>query len=165
MTTVQPLGLLVGRVLLALIFIGSGFSKITGFADTAASMTAKGIPMAEALLIAAILFELGGGLLLALGYKARWAALAIFLFLILTTLIFHVDAEQVKMQHNLAIMGGMLYVFFQRPGPHELGPAVWEALPQAFESRYEQSRKTQHINCRRDFYTFWPFYYLYDPLF
>ena len=77
MNTVQPLGLLVGRVLLALIFIGSGFSKITGFADTAASMAGKGIPMVEVLLIIAILIELGGGLLLALGYKARWAALAI----------------------------------------------------------------------------------------
>ncbi len=71
------------------------------------------------------LIELGGGLLLALGYKARWAALAIFLFLIPATLIFHafwaVDPEQVKMQliqfqKNLAIMGGMLYVVFNGPG-------------------------------------------------
>ncbi|MGH8532462.1 MAG: DoxX family protein [Gammaproteobacteria bacterium] len=125
MNTVQPLGLLVGRVLLALIFIGSGFSKITGFADTAASMAAKGIPMVEVLLTIAILIELGGGLLLALGYKARWAALAIFLFLIPATLIFHafwaVEPEQVKMQliqfqKNLAIMGGMLYVVFNGPG-------------------------------------------------
>jgi putative oxidoreductase len=125
MNTVQPLGLLVGRVLLALIFIGSGFSKITGFADTAASMAGKGIPMVEVSLIIAILIELGGGLLLALGYKARWAALAIVLFLIPATLIFHdfwaVDPEQVKMQliqfqKNLAIMGGMLYVVFNGPG-------------------------------------------------
>ncbi len=125
MNTVQPLGLLVGRVLLALIFIGSGFSKITEFADTVASMAGKGIPMVEVLLIIAILIELGGGLLLALGYKARWAALAIFLFLIPATLIFHafwaVDPEQVKMQliqfqKNLAIMGGMLYVVFNGPG-------------------------------------------------
>ncbi|MDQ3563149.1 MAG: DoxX family protein [Pseudomonadota bacterium] len=132
MNTVQPLGLLVGRVLLALIFIGSGFSKITGFADTAASMAAKGIPMVEVLLIIAILIELGGGLLLALGYKARWAALAIFLFLIPATLIFHafwaVDPEQVKMQliqfqKNLAIMGGMLYVVFNGPGRMSLDRA------------------------------------------
>ncbi|MGH8546863.1 MAG: DoxX family protein [Gammaproteobacteria bacterium] len=125
MNTVQPLGLLVGRVLLALIFIGSGFSKITGFAGTAATMAAKGMPMVEVLLIIAILIELGGGLLLALGYKAQWAALAIFLFLIPATLIFHafwaVDPEQVKMQliqfqKNLAIMGGMLYVVFNGPG-------------------------------------------------
>ncbi|MGH8508348.1 MAG: DoxX family protein [Gammaproteobacteria bacterium] len=125
MNTVQPLGLLVGRIFLALIFIGSGFSKISGFPDTAASMAAKGMPMVEVLLIIAILIELGGGLLLAVGYKARWAALAIFLFLIPATLIFHafwaVEPELVKMhliqfQKNLAIMGGMLYVVFNGPG-------------------------------------------------
>lgn len=125
MNTVPALGLLVGRVLMALIFIGSGFSKITGFADTAASMAGKGIPMVEVLLPLVILIELGGGLLLALGYKARFAALAIFLFLIPATLIFHdfwaVEPEQFKMQliqfqKNLAIMGGMLYVVCAGPG-------------------------------------------------
>jgi putative oxidoreductase len=125
MNTLQPLGLLVGRILLALIFILSGFGKITGFAGTAAYMASKGLPMAEVLLIPVILIELGGGLLLAIGYKARWAALAIFLFIIPTTLIFHpfwaVDAAQATMQKiqfqkNLAIMGGMLYVLFTGPG-------------------------------------------------
>jgi len=79
----------------------------------------------EVLLIIAILIELGGGLLLAVGYKARWAALAIFLFLIPATLVFHafwaVEPEQVTMQliqfqKNLAILGGMLYVVFNGPG-------------------------------------------------
>ncbi|MGH8655350.1 MAG: DoxX family protein [Gammaproteobacteria bacterium] len=125
MSNLQPLGLLVGRILLALIFIGSGFGKITGFEDTAAYMASNGMPMVEVSLIAAILIELGGGLLLAVGYKARGAALAILLFLIPTTLIFHafwaVDPDQVKMQiiqfqKNLAIMGGMLYVVFNGPG-------------------------------------------------
>lgn len=125
MNTVPALGLLVGRALMALIFIGSGFSKITGFADTAASMAGKGIPVVEVLLPLVILIELGGGLLLALGYKARFAALAIFLFLIPATLIFHdfwaVEPEQFKMQliqfqKNLAIMGGMLYVVCAGPG-------------------------------------------------
>lgn len=125
MSNLQPLGLLVGRILLALIFIGSGFGKITGFEDTAAYMASNGMPMVEVSLIAAILIELGGGLLLAVGYKARGAALAILLFLIPTTLIFHafwaVDPDQGKMQmiqfqKNLAIMGGMLYVVFHGPG-------------------------------------------------
>lgn len=125
MSNLQPLGLLVGRILLALIFIGSGFGKITGFEDTAAHMASNAMPMVEVSLIAAILIELGGGLLLAVGYKARGAALAILLFLIPTTLIFHafwaVDPDQVKMQmiqfqKNLAIMGGMLYVVFHGPG-------------------------------------------------
>jgi putative oxidoreductase len=89
-------------------------------------MASKGMPFPEVFLVPTIIIELGGGLLLAVGYKARWAALAIFLFLIPTTLIFHafwaVDAEQMQMQmiqfqKNLAIMGGMLYVVVNGAGP------------------------------------------------
>ncbi|MCI0420567.1 MAG: DoxX family protein [Acidobacteria bacterium] len=129
MTAMQPLGLLIGRVLLALIFILSGFGKITSFAASASYMASKGLPMPELLLLPTILIELGGGLLIAIGYKARWAALAIFLFLIPTTLIFHnfwaVEAEQVRVQmiqfqKNLAIMGGMLYIVFTGAGRYSL---------------------------------------------
>ncbi len=125
MTTVQALGLLAGRILLALIFVGAGYGKVGGFEDTAAYMAGKGLPMVEALLIATILIELGGGLLLAIGYKTRWAALAIFLFLIPATLIFHafwgLEAEEmttqlIQFQKNLAIMGGLLYVVVSGPG-------------------------------------------------
>ena len=126
MQNLQPLALLIGRVLLALIFILSGFGKITAFSGTAAYMSSKGIPMAEVLLVPTIIIELGGGLLLAVGYKTRWAALAIFIFIIPTTLIFHafwgLEPDQMRMQmiqfqKNLAIMGGMLYVAIHGPGP------------------------------------------------
>lgn len=129
MTAMQPLGLLIGRVLLALIFILSGFGKITSFAASAGYMASKGLPMPEVLLVPTILIELGGGLLIALGYKARWAALVIFLFLIPTTLIFHnfwaveagqVRAQMIQFQKNLAIMGGMLYVVFTGAGRYSL---------------------------------------------
>lgn len=125
MNSLQAPGLLIGRILLALIFIGSGFGKIMGFEGTAAHMAAAGLPMAKALLVPTIAIELGGGLMLAVGYKARWAALAIFLFLIPATLVFHAfwsaAPEQVMMQtinfqKNLAIMGGMLYIVFCGPG-------------------------------------------------
>ena len=118
-------GLLVARILLALIFIVSGFGKIGGFAGTAAYMTGMGMPMAKALLVPAIAIELGGGLLLAIGYKARCAALAIFLFMIPTTLIFHAFwsaapensmMQAINFQKNIAIMGGLLYVCFCGPG-------------------------------------------------
>lgn len=116
---------LAGRVLLALIFILSGIGKITGYSGTAAMMASKGMPMVSVLLPAAIAVELGGGLLLALGFKARWAAGAIFLFLIPTTLIFHafwgLDAQAAQMQQinfmkNVAIAGGMLMVIAFGPG-------------------------------------------------
>ena len=120
---------LIGRILLALIFIISGFGKITGFAATAGYMAGHGLPMPQVLLIATILIELGGGLMIALGWQARWAALAIFLFIIPTTLIFHpfwvADAAQMQNQinfmKNLAIMGGMLYIMAYGSGPYSLG--------------------------------------------
>ncbi len=119
MNHIQPVGLLIGRVLLAYIFVVAGFGKIGSFSATATYMASKGLPMSEVLLVATIVIELVGGLMIALGWKARWAALAIFVFLIPTTLIFHafwaVDPEQVRGQtiqfnKNLAIMGRMLYV-------------------------------------------------------
>ena len=108
-----------GRIFLALLFVVSGIGKITGYAGTAAMMASKGLPVVDILLPLTIAVELGGGLLLALGWKARWAAAALFLFLIPTTLIFHqfwgIDPKLVQMQKihflkNVAIMGGMLMV-------------------------------------------------------
>ncbi|MGH7186936.1 MAG: DoxX family protein, partial [Pseudomonadota bacterium] len=72
-----------------------------------------------------ILIELGGGLLLAIGCKTRWAALAIILFLIPATLVFHafwgleageMNTQLIQFQKNLAIMGGLLYVLVSGPG-------------------------------------------------
>ena len=109
----------IGRILLALIFVVSGVGKITGYAGTAAVMAAKGLPMVDVLLPLTIAVELGGGLLLALGWKTRWAAAALFLFLVPTTLIFHqfwgIEPKLAQMQKihflkNVAIMGGMLMV-------------------------------------------------------
>jgi putative oxidoreductase len=115
----ETLAAFVGRIFLALIFVVSGVGKITGYAGTAAYMASKGLPLVEILLPLTIAVELGGGLLLALGWKARWAALALLLFLIPTTLIFHqfwgIDPKLAQMQKihflkNVAIMGGMLMV-------------------------------------------------------
>jgi putative oxidoreductase len=116
---VQNAAALVGRILLAVIFILSGFSKITGYDGTAAYMATK-LPMVSVLLPLTILVELGGGILLAIGYKARWAALALAGFSILAALVFHnfwaVEAaqkmgQQINFMKNIAITGGMLMVF------------------------------------------------------
>jgi len=117
--TYESLAAFVGRIFLALIFVVSGVGKITGYAGTAAYMASKGLPLVEILLPLTIAVELGGGLLLALGWKARWAALALFLFLIPTTLIFHqfwglepklAQMQKIHFLKNVAIMGGMLMV-------------------------------------------------------
>ncbi len=121
----QPWGLLAGRILLAYIFVLSGYGKITNFAGSAGYMAKFGMPMVEFLLVCAILLELVGSLMLLVGWKARWGALALIVLVVPTTLIFHaywaVPPEQaygqmIQFQKNLAILGGLLFALFAGPG-------------------------------------------------
>jgi putative oxidoreductase len=91
---------LVGRILLALIFVLSGVQKLTNFSGTAGFMAMNGVPAVPVLLILSILIELGGGLAIVVGFQARWAALIIFLFMIPVTWIFHVHGYQMAMAQN-----------------------------------------------------------------
>jgi putative oxidoreductase len=120
----NPLALL-GRVLLALLFITSGLSKIGGFEGTAGYIASKGLPMAAVVAGLTILVELGGGLAIAFGFMTRWAALALAVFTLLAAVIFHnywaVPAEQVMMQQinfwkNISIVGGFLALAAFGPG-------------------------------------------------
>jgi putative oxidoreductase len=121
----QQYGPLIGRFLLSVIFIIAGAKKIFGFAGTAGYMASKGLPMSEVLLVLTIIIELGGGLMILLGWKARGAATAIFLFLIPVSVIFHpvwADAAEFNsFFKNLAIMGGMMYIMVYGSGPLSLG--------------------------------------------
>ncbi|HZP94570.1 MAG TPA: DoxX family protein [Burkholderiales bacterium] len=126
MTTIKKFGPLVARILLAVIFIISGLGKIMGFQGTAGYIQSAGLPAPQLLTVIAIIVELGGGILLVIGWKARWAAAALFVFTFLAGLFFHAfwaaPADQAMMQQiqfmkNLAIMGGMLYVVVYGSGP------------------------------------------------
>ncbi len=128
-TLAQQYAPLVGRLLIASIFLISGFKKILGFAATAGVMTSKGLPMADALLIATILIEIGGGLMLVVGWQARWGATALLLWMIPVTYVFHafwaVPEAEMRMQlgqfqKNMAIMGGLLYIIAFGSGPFSL---------------------------------------------
>jgi putative oxidoreductase len=108
-----------GRILLALIFVISGFGKITGFDGTVGYIASKGLPLPQLAAMGAIAIELGAGILLVIGWQARWAATVLFLFLIPTTLLFHdfwsytgsqAAMQKIQFMKNLAIMGGMLYI-------------------------------------------------------
>ena len=120
---------LIGRILIAIIFIKAGWGKIGGWEGTAGYMASKGLPMVPLLLAATIALELGGGILLAAGWQTRWVALLFFLWLIPTTFIFHafwgIDSAQVQnqMNHflkNVAIMGAMLMLFAFGPGAYSV---------------------------------------------
>ena len=119
-------GPLVGRVLLALIFILASINKITGFDGTVGYIEAYGLPMAQVAAIIAIVVELGGGIMIVVGWKARWASAALFIFVLIASVVFHafwaVEADQVQLQNimfmkNIAIMGGLLYIMVHGSGP------------------------------------------------
>ncbi|MDB5744603.1 MAG: DoxX family protein [Polaromonas sp.] len=120
----NPLSL-VGRLLLALLFVPAGFGKITGFAGTAGYIASKGVPFPELAAAAAIGVELGLGMLLVIGWQTRWAALGIAFFTVVISFIFHnfwaVPADQVMQQQqaffkNIAVVGGLLTVAAWGPG-------------------------------------------------
>src|SRR5205823_9066700 len=80
---------LVGRVLLAAIFVMSGLGKVAAPAATLAYMRAAGLPLAPLGLAGAALIELGGGLALILGYRTRAVATILAVFALVTAAIFH----------------------------------------------------------------------------
>jgi putative oxidoreductase len=130
MDQTRDVAALLARILLAIIFIKSGFGKIGGFENVVAAIGGKGIPLPQVAAAITIAIELLGGLLLLVGWKARWAALLIFLWLIPTTLLFHnfwaVPPEQYMNQQNhflknVAIMGGLLMVWAFGPGRLSIG--------------------------------------------
>ena len=104
----------IGRLLLAVIFLMSGIGKIAAPAATAGYIASAGLPAPYLGLIAAIIVEVGGGLLLLVGYQTRLAAIALGVFTVAAALAFHNNfADQNQMIHflkNLAITGGLLQV-------------------------------------------------------
>lgn len=126
MDTLQRFGPLVGRILLGLIFVMSGFGKVTGFEGTVGYIASKGLPMPQVAAAIGAIVELGGGLLLIFGWKTRLTAAVLFVFTAVAGALFHnfwaVPAEQAQGQmihfmKNLSIMGGMLYVVVYGSGP------------------------------------------------
>jgi len=110
--------LLVGRVLLAAIFLIAGIRKIMAFAGTVGYFTKLGFPAPEAMAVLAILVEVGGGALLILGWQTRRIAWLLIAFVVIATFMAHrfwqFDAAQYanQMNHflkNAAIVGGLLY--------------------------------------------------------
>jgi putative oxidoreductase len=116
---------LIGRILLAAIFVWSGFGKIGGFEGLAGQIASKGFPAAQAFAAVTIAIEIGAGLMLAVGWKARWAALLLAVFTVIVTIFFHnfwavPDAQkmmqQIHFMKNLAVIGGLLMVTAFGPG-------------------------------------------------
>jgi putative oxidoreductase len=112
---------LLGRILISILFVPAGFSKLTGFQGAVGYAESAGMPIPALAIAAAIAIELGGGLLLLVGYKTRWVAAAMALFSVVAAIFFHRDfADQMQMinfQKNLAIAGGLLAFVYFGAGP------------------------------------------------
>lgn len=113
---------LLGRLLLAIIFLLAGFNKIGGYSDTQAYMESMGVP--GILLPLVIILEIGGGIAIALGGFTRWAALALAVFCILAAAVFHHNfadpTQMIQFLKNLAIAGGFLVLYVRGAGPLSL---------------------------------------------
>jgi len=111
----NPLAL-VSRLLLALLFLPAGLSKIGDFSGTVSYIGSAGLPLPEVAAVLAIAVEVGGAVALIVGLGTRFAALALALFTLVATFAFHnywaMPAEQVMMQQqmffkNIAVVGGL----------------------------------------------------------
>jgi putative oxidoreductase len=116
---------LIGRILIAYLFVPAGWSKIGGFGGTAGYIASKGLPLPEVGAALAIGVELLAGLMILIGWKTRWAALALALFTAVASFFFHnywgVPADQQMMQKllfnkNVAVVGGLLLLYAFGPG-------------------------------------------------
>lgn len=112
----NPLDLL-GRVLIALLFVPAGIQKITGFAGSVGYAASAGMPMPQVAVAIGLVIEIGAGLAILLGWHTRWAALILGFFTLVASFFFHnfwaVPAEAAMMQQllfwkNVALVGGLL---------------------------------------------------------
>jgi putative oxidoreductase len=114
----NPLSLL-GRLLLAALFLTAGIGKITSFSGTVGYISSVGLPLPEVGAALALTVEILGSIALIIGLGIRPAALVLALFTVVASLFFHnywgVPADQQRMQQllfykNLAVVGGLLTV-------------------------------------------------------
>ncbi len=122
MEKLEPVLDLAGRILLAVLFIPAGFSKIGGYEGTQGYMEAMGVP--GMLLPLVILLEIGGGILLIAGFQTRWVALALAGFSVVAAFLFHYQpAEQMQMilfMKNIAVAGGFLLLVAKGAGAYSV---------------------------------------------
>ena len=125
MTTNQNAMALIGRVLLALMFLLTGIGKIGGFTGTVAYISSVNLPLPSVLAAGSLVLEIVAGVALIVGYKTRWAALALALFTIAAAVLFHnfwamppdkQMMQQVIFMKNMAVTGGLLILALAGPG-------------------------------------------------
>jgi len=128
-SSVQNTLSLVGRLLLAFLFLPAGLMKIAGFAGTVGYIGSVGLPLPQLGAVIAIVVEVGGGLALLAGFGTRIAALVLAIFTLAASILFHnywgMPAEQAMVQQlmffkNIAVVGGLLVLAAHGAGAFSL---------------------------------------------
>lgn len=122
----EPALSLVGRLMLAALFLWAGLHKVFNPEGTQQYMAAYGLTVGTMLLyLGATVIEFGGGIALAIGHSTREAVSLLILFMVMVTGIFHAhltDANQaIHFAKNVAITGGLFYVLAYGPGLSSMG--------------------------------------------
>ena len=124
-TSMQDVMALVGRLMVAYLFIPAGIGKLMGLAGTVGYITSAGLPLPQVGAVIAIIVELGLGIALLLGFKTRIVAIAMAVFTVAAALFFHKfwavpDAmkmmQTINFNKNIAIAGGLLVIAAFGPG-------------------------------------------------
>jgi len=115
---------LLGRILIGAPFVMSGLGKLAAYGATVGYIAAMGLPVPPLAFVVAVLTELGGGLLLLSGYRARVVSLAMAVFCVVTAIFFHHNfADQNQMIHflkNVMMAGGLLQITYFGAGAFSL---------------------------------------------
>jgi len=121
----------IGRVLIGLPFVMSGLGKLAAYGPTTAMIAAVGLPAPPLAYLVAVLFELGGGLLLLAGYQVRPVALALAVFCVVAGVAFHSNfADTNQMIHflkNVMMAGGLLQITAFGAGGDQLGQPILQS--------------------------------------
>jgi putative oxidoreductase len=103
-----------GRVLISILFLGSGIEKLLKPEATIGYMSGAGIPYAGAVFLLVVLLELGAGLALLIGYQVRVASVLLAIFTAIATLLFHMQlSDPNELAHflkNVAVIGGLVHL-------------------------------------------------------
>ena len=115
---------LLGRIMIGAPFVMSGLGKLGAYAATVGYIAAMGLPVPPLAFVVSVLIELGGGLLLLSGYRARFVSLAMAVFCLVTAIFFHHNfADQNQMIHflkNVMMAGGLLQIAYFGAGAFSL---------------------------------------------
>lgn len=130
MDRTQDALLLIGRLLVAALFLPSGINKLMGFSQFAGTLASRGLPFPDVFAAAAVAIEVLAPIALILGAYHRTAALALLAFVIAASLTSHrywemADqarrANEIQFFKNVAIIGAMLFYYVTGPGAWSLG--------------------------------------------